>query len=79
MRAAALRASAQAAPQRCRGKSARGAALLLLETRDKGIAACLQVNKSPFDDGWLMKVKLSDEKGDMKQLMDAKAYKQEIE
>jgi glycine cleavage system H protein len=36
------------------------------------------VNDSPYDDGWLMKVKLSDP-GELDALMDAEAYAQHIE
>ena len=38
----------------------------------------LQVNKSPFDDGWLMKVKISDS-SQLDSLMDTSAYKAECE
>ncbi len=38
----------------------------------------VQVNKTPFDDGWLMKVKLSD-KGELDDLMDAQAYEKHCE
>ena len=37
-----------------------------------------QVNKSPFDNGWLMKVKMSDS-SQLDSLMDTSAYKSECE
>lgn len=38
----------------------------------------MQVNKSPFEAGWLMKVKISD-KSQLDQLLDPEAYKAECE
>lgn len=37
-----------------------------------------KVNSSPFEDGWMMKVKVS-EKGDLDSLMDAAAYEKHCE
>ena len=48
------------------------------QLRASHLRACLQVNKSPFDDGWLMKVKVTD-KGQLDSLLDADAYKAECE
>lgn len=36
------------------------------------------INKSPYDEGWLIRVKLTD-KGSLKDLMDSKAYTQYVE
>lgn len=41
-------------------------------------AACMQVNKSPFTDGWIIKVKLSSP-AELGTLMDADAYKAECD
>ena len=37
-----------------------------------------QVNSSPFGEGWIMKVQLSD-KGELDDLLDAKAYEKHCE
>lgn len=39
---------------------------------------CAQVNTSPFEQGWIIKVKISN-KAELDQLMDSEAYKKEIE
>ena len=36
------------------------------------------VNSSPYGDGWMIKVKLSDQ-GELEELMDAGAYKEMVE
>ena len=41
-------------------------------------ADALQVNSSPFGDGWIMKVQLSN-KGELDDLLDAKAYEKHCE
>lgn len=47
---------------------------LLLTT----VFLCAQVNTSPFEQGWIIKVKISN-KAELDQLMDSEAYKKEIE
>ncbi len=43
-----------------------------------GPAAPSQVNTSPFQDGWIIKVKMSN-KGELGSLLDADAYSKECE
>jgi glycine cleavage system H protein len=38
----------------------------------------VQVNKGPFDEGWIMKVKLKD-RDEIQSLLDAEKYKQHVE
>lgn len=45
---------------------------------DFPLADAPQVNSSPFGDGWIMKVQLSD-KGELDDLLDAKAYEKHCE
>jgi Glycine cleavage H-protein len=42
------------------------------------LPAMVQVNSGPFEDGWLMKVKMSN-KEELDKLMDANTYKNEID
>jgi glycine cleavage system H protein len=37
------------------------------------LLACLQVNSSPYEDGWMIKVKLSNA-GELGDLLDSSAY-----
>ena len=39
----------------------------------------MQVNSGPFDDGWLMKLKLSNKDAELDSLMKPEEYQQEIE
>lgn len=50
----------------------------IIESNDQAIDAPESVNSSPYDDAWLVKIKLSD-KSELDELMDSDAYEKFVE
>lgn len=50
----------------------------IVESNDQAIDAPESVNSSPYDDAWLVKIKLSD-KSELDELMDSDAYEKFVE